>query len=847
MTTFARDLLIVYFTLGTCMSLKTKRIVFQSYSVGPADTVRCYGRCKLQGSPQKLKSDGNSLLCEGRQIRLKCDSSKVIQITKSIKGKLSPDFDLCNFGTDCTDEITKKVQNKCGGRNECKLDATNETTTKQCGYVNHLAIDIKYQCIWPVIIPKTNPVTKLTTMIPTTLRKITTIRKSTKSIQDKATSPVIATISKTSTTTNRPILPIIYLPTSTRDADVAVIYETEQADTNGMFWAMTAYTTLSNSEFIKNNKTHLALALLLSMFAGMVLCLCFFLDYCRRAKKRKSKQILENNKMGLVQDIHPLVECGDNFELMRPKIVEVLSMNGSLPRHKVLSCGDDGCLNNNHQLDRGCDIYADSAPFFKRSLEHKSLIHHNHIHQMQDRPFSPNNLPAPPNHFLIDTSSSSSNELVPPPDEYISDEDDLNDMTCTSIRASTPSGSINKTLSSPQKLLAYDQLDEDDEESELVAIEEVYLAEQELADHMEGEAYEYVEVAPYHHGSDEYSSSPFVPRNLMYHRTDNYVVGPKAKYASMTSRRTTSNDETSQEESLIRQVDPKQQRHRKNNSKEKPSLQKSKSLDEPKRKYFTLNSHHLVRNPKNKGRIHVMQRCTDSLPRRGYNQKAIYSDNEASRRRRRYDTPEAHGCCHDNQEPHMKCCSSLTSNGHSSQDGDNHGPLLSISNELIKNKQCCVEESGYQSHDTGTDSLCSSSFSTDQEDSRMFLPSSNARTCDCRSKSCRTRGHSAASKRDPRFIIVRDNNNKCRRIRHDDYVDMKGHHVHVNNHTKLDTQRIPYDSSMDDTSSRDSVKLFRKIRKNMTDCNNGDGMNCNCLHELKSPDTRVRMDGTETS
>ena len=820
------------------MSSKANRVVFQSFLLAEGETVQCYGGCNL-------RQEFNVSRCEGRKVKFSCKPGYLINISVAMLGKLNPELHICTDkqSLDCSKDIATELRTTCNRRSTCAVDVTNNQLGNSCGKVKYLAMDIQYVC---EIKSTTNVPSRLfsTNRFPTTTTTITTTITRSRETPSKP-NPSNEAVKTIPTTNVIELTAITTLPHFTEAGHTlynVTFVVTKNTKDSDMFWSMTAYTAITNSEFMRRHKTHLALALLLSMFVGMVLCLCFSLDYCRRTKRKRSKGLKES-KVTLVPDFQ-IVESNERIELINPKMMEIITLNGSLPRHKMLSCNEGGYIND----DDEDDVYAVSTPFFKRSLEHKLLIH-NHMDPKQERPFSPSTLPPPPKHFLHEISSSSSNELLPPPNDFSGDK---NYIPCAKITTSTPTGSASNTLRATQKTIPRDRSN-----SEIV--EEIYLEELTSDKNMESSLYEYIEIGQYHAG-DEYSSGPHIPRSMTYHRTDNYVVPPNVKFAPM-NRRTTSNDETSQEDTFIRNVDSK--RMRKCNPKDKPGLHKCRSLDEPKKKtYFANNGkQYLVRNPR-RGRIHVMQSCDESVPQRSCNQKAIYSDNEASRRRRRCEVEYKRSCsCHEqglsfndlycmkcgkSEESHLNGCSSLTSNCQSSHDeayGDHHGPLLSVSNERIKNKQFRVEESGYQSHDTGTDSLCSSTFSTDQEDSRMFLPATlnNCLNNGCRSKACHIRLQ--ASKRDPKLVVVRNHKSKVPgRCRRDDYTNIDAHRH--DNDAAADNH--PYDSSLDDASSRDSVKIFQKMRKqNLSDLK--EDMNCNCLHGAMPSDDIVRMDGIETS
>ena len=823
-------LLLLLFVLEI-LSAEVKRVVFQANSLEYGETVQCYGRCLPDN---KQFQTFNLTRCDGPKIRFDCNSGYGIKIKLTTLGRLSPDLDICrNTDTlECASDVTAKVQRTCNHARQCVIDIRKDQLRNKCGKVKFLSMDIQYVC-------EINPQTMLPTKAITTsaskhvVKKIPTdtIIKNT-SLHDKNNSD----------------------RTTYQNTEIVL----KSSKDNEMFWLITAFITISDSELIRKHKTTLALAILLSIVFGMVLMIiyfCLFLHYCRR-KKNKRGIPLKESKLAIVP--YPqTVEYNECVELVKPKMVEVINLNDYYPQQKTVSndnigyynnnngCHDNnggylynngGCHNNNKNNEkRKNDVYSSMSvarPVLKQIPEHK-LVTYNHIDPNEDMPSSPN-------YVLVESPPpSTSKELLnPPPVNYNGDKEGIPYLVIT---CPTPTGSATNTLLKTKKILPHEK-----SESET---ENVYLKEPSLDDNIQDSEYEYVEIGQYH-GSDGYSSSPQSCHPTRYHTTDNHIVPTKVKFAQM-NRHATSNDETSQEDTLNRHVDSKRIRTRKYNQKDKPSVHKSKSLDgTKKRNYLSSNGNEcLTRNPR-RGRPHVMQRCEESVPHRSTSQRAIYSDNEVTRRRRRCEVEykHVHDCnetetprymlycstCGISKESHLNCCSSLTSNCQSSYDEDcpdYHGSLPSRFNKRMKNKQFSVEESGYQSHDTGTDSLCSSTFSTDQEDSRMFAPASVSSSLHngCRSNFYHTRVQT--SRHSPKYILVRKHNASVpRRFRRHDYtnVDARPHHGHA--YTSVEAH--PYNSSLDDGSSRESVKIIRRIDKpNMSDgCLSGlhEDTNCNC-------------------
>ena len=857
-THHVRTFIIICFILGNMtleiMASEINRVVYQTFLLSEGETVQCYGQCDRDlkgGLRQKFKLTR----CEGRKIRFSCKPGYRIKIHVATLGKLSPDLDICNYkgSLECAENISSKVQRTCNSGYRCAIDVTNDELRYKCGKVKNLALDVKYLC---QVIPTTTfvsgtfPTSRSPYTTPKTTTKITKLRSSSTKVVKSMSNPTV-NYKTTTTAETTPISTLLSMtsPHSTQTYDNHTVTMLKDTD---MFLTLIAYSAISDSEFIKIHKGPLALVLLLSMFLGVVLCLCIFLDYCRRTKIRRDRDLKETKSE--IPELQP-VECNERIELINSKMAE-RTRNDSSPNQKFIiyaNNSNNNTNNNNNNNNKNnnnnnnnttnsegedADVYANmsvTTPFINRNPEH-DLFLPNHINPDEETSLSSASLPPSQNDFLVETTLALSHDLLTP---TVGCKSDKNHTPCLIVTSATSTGSSNNTLMSQRKT--------NQRNSVIGEIKEIYFEERPLDDNLASSLYEYTDVGQYH-ASDDYSSSP-MPNSMAYHRTDNYVVPPCVQLAP-TNKRPINKDEILQEDTFIRNVDSK--RMRKCNPKDKPGLHKCRSLDEPKKKtYFANNGNqYLVRNPR-RGRIHVMQSCDESVPQRSCNQKAIYSDNEASRRRRRCEMEYKRSCsCHEqglslndlyctkcgkSEESHLNGCSSLTSNCQSSHDeayGDHHGPLLSISDERIKNEEYCIEESGYQSHDTGTDSLCSSTFSTDQEDSRMFLPSSvnNAIQNGCRSKTC----HDCcqASKHVQKLIIVRDQykSKVPRRCRREDYTK-DDVHLH-DNHTSVDVHS--YDSSMDDASSRDSVQLVRRMRKQKTDDCDLTGLdghtNCNCIY-----------------
>lgn len=795
------------------VSTSKHRVIFQSFEMPDGDTVQCYGSC-LQNSKIDVTN------CDGRRIRVACQSS-VIDITRATAGKLSPDLDLCNYKKriECRTNVTNTIRTICNNKRDCTIDVTKNHVQNKCKDDKHVAIDIIYKC---------RPI-QTTTKIFSTLKTSTHVIKTTQTTKisrkhDPLTKSTIIT------------KPVLKTTVSTPDARLIVPDYSRRQKSKDEYWILFAYGAIMDNEYIRSNKTHLALVILLSMFLGLVLCLCICLDYCRRSRRQK-KDIKSNWNLVEVTDAQ-LDDYNERIELINSKLLEE---SKQLVDDKEKPCG------NNEDGDVFVNMSV-TAPF----------LHKNGVLD-EKRFFSPRSQITLP-----------SLHVHPPSCNYDGDN------TGTIHSDSSTICSVNSRKS------MHRAIPEEKYNSEMSEIKEVFGENGDMMLSDCGE-YEYIEVEGYH-DCDNFSDNT----QVAYHETENYLV-PK-KFASL-NRRPDANDVTAGNEPVCyRTLEPKRIRRIPHHQKDCSVIQKSTSLDGPKMKCCHSNISSLQRcsnnnntqqqeGARNSKRVHVMPRCHEPQALRNSNNKYTHSDNEVSRRRLCNEGEHQRACkyyhghntrettindycntCGKSEESHLKCDSSLTSNCQSSSHDEystDHGPLLSISNELIKNKKCCVEESGYQSHDTGTDSLCSSS--TDHEDSRVFLPNSGHH-CNCHQKKSHeinSNNRSHTSKRGPKQTILGDqnnktinnnnncnSNNKTRRARRD------GNNEYIKCDTQSSNEVNSYDSSMDESSSRDSVRVYRRIRKQNDDQNNEmksiKYCSCNCGNsELKNTDGR--LDGIETS
>ena len=808
---------------------KVNRVVFQTFLLTGGESVQCYGRCEKDLKDTSIQTF-KMMRCDGRKLRYGCKSGYQINIHLAKLGRLNPYLDICRSkqSFDCAKDATAEVKASCNGKTQCVIDVTNDQRRNACGKIKYISMDIQYICKIRAKLPIAK---NLTDEAPTTTRKTTVITTKENTSDKKIVKMIpISTKSYELSTTDMNMSPSSIIVTSrhfTKSDGGQMTYYNNIALQNNkdtkMFWSLTAYKLISDSEFMKNNKIHLAMALVLSMFVGMLMCLCFFFDHCRRLKKKR------NTNLNVIA-----VESNEHIELIPPRIIEAIELRGYFPKQNIVFCEDGGYNTNIEEEANGDEYSTKSEPFLKRNLEQK-LLSHSNINPNQNTSFSPSSLTLPQNDILLEIPLSPSPACL---------QEDKDDDPRLIVRSPSPARIPISAILKQNKTNCDDKCN-----PELIEIENVYL--EEGLDYNDSQ-YDYVEVEQYH-ASDEYSSSPQNSCAMAHQRTECYLEPPKVKFVSTTSS-PRSNDEVSHEDILVRNSKAKRTRMRKGNLKDRSAYQRSKQLDKTKTDIFFANNgnRYLVRHPREK-RIHFVQRyqgaATSSL--RGCSQQAIYSDNEDSRRRRQRGL----GCNYDRncREPgtslcdlhspmyelsevyHHNCHSTLSSKCqslHNEQFGDDHVPLSSSSNKNIKNNEYSIGESGYQSHDTATDSLCSSVFSTDQEDSHMFSPASASVYSACRSKTCD--GCTQASKQGSKLFLIRDHNKSKVSLtsQRGDYAN-PDEHRHGNNSL---TDIHPYAGSMCDGDDKEYVQIFRRIPKPNTNHDNltelEQDANCNC-HEIK--------------
>ena len=658
------------------------RVVFQSFFLEDDDVVRCYGRCdKALEDVGRITQTFNVTRCEGRRLRFTCSRGNRIKVQKAAFGKLNPDFDICSYGKPlyCVQDISIKVQTTCNGLSQCLVDVTNYQLGSNCGKIEHLALDIQYLCVKTRTEDTTkNRINKILTKATakrtsrmTSDKKRVNRMKSHKKIGNSISNIIQGGMEK------KPILPRL----TKKGIDTKVVAKNGKETT--VFFLYIIHTLISDSDLIKLNISRVAFVLFLSMFIGIIVCMICCIVYCKREQVKKYKY----------QNTSLAVESNDRMELIKPNMVKITTLRETLEKHKIVLPRRVG---KNINASRSVSVA------LKKSNTRQNLLIRKHLDRKQRRPFVPSTLQSSQQH-----------------DVTVDSEGDRNDIPCPKPSSANPT--TTKSLMLSRKSVC------DKDNSGKVQVKEVDLEKNVFDDNIEGLQHEYVQIEQYN-ASEEYFVSPSqVPCTMEYHTTDNYVVIPPRVQISPMNRRSTSNDETSEEDTFIRKMDSK--RIRKCNTKDKPGLQKSERLNEPKKRIFVINN---GRNSK-RGGIHVMQSCNEPAHRRSCDLKVICSDDEASSiTRRREIEKKRRTSLPASQRQISNCCLSSTS-------ADYKFPLLSFSNEYIKNKKLRIEGSGYHSHGTGTDSLYNST--SDQDGSYMFLPSSvnNPIHNTCRSKPCQSR------------------------------------------------------------------------------------------------------------
>lgn len=796
---------IVIFTLGNFLfkSMSTSelhRIAFQNYYINDniGEHVKCYGTCKgtewnSAATRKKRKSieDTHGVdisNCNGDKVKISCLQGLYIKIVEAKIGALSPDLSICTYKKplDCLRNISDKIQTICIKDTTCSIDVENVKTP--CRGRKHVAMDIRYKCVdKPVIqIPTTLIGTTSLTRLSTARRSFTTSTKSRRRTSSaKMTSQQIHIFNKNDTAT-----------------------------TQNMFWTVTAFTALKDGEFMKRHETHLALALLLSMFLGTIICLCFFIDYYRRSKKNRKKKKIET-KLNLLKTTSQNNDVTDVGEKKHNKIIEQTSfINESTQKSKERR--KERTRVNNNNKDKNDSNGEIGSPY---STRRKLLRHNNLKTATNERPLSDISLPPPPCEFLVkeSTSSLSSNELLPPPDGFNGNKKHIPSLivTDTSTKIS-PSLTVNKSPTPNLNDVIIDKIDEaisnDDENIYVDNSDEFY--------HECGES-----IRPYLHSQ---------------HINKRYILPPtKVKFASTNQNNRRHHHNMPDRFLSLRSLERNGVRkyYSSCNSECCPSensmIQKCNSYDDNRHIFMTNNYHHnRRRHPRHRGQIHILQRCEETRPLRNFSRSGICSDNEAARRKKHCasDMNKHSGCISSNShrdrtslsnmyctgcgQPDvvdLNCSSSLTSNCQSSHCDEEYQDRRQSGSRTRYH----IEESGYHSHDTGTDSLCSSAFSTDQEDSRISSPISLSSNLNNRLHTTDTSCHTLPklSKRAPTFSMAIDPNKTqvtTARSRRDDYTNIDVHRHH--NHTSIDVH--PYDSSMDDASSRDSVRIIQQMHVN---------------------------------
>lgn len=292
---------------------QSHRVVYQTIINGDI-TVECYGQCEKDDAAIETHTF-NATRCEGKRLRFGCRNNLVVQIYLATMGRFDPAINYCQQQekSSCVMDVANLIKKKCDSKSQCLYDVTDKPLRRNCGPVTYLYLDVHYTCVPPP-----------TTVLPTT--RVTTKPTSTPRRQKLTPPPHVVTI--------RPTQHIVPIRTTvahrSRPLPTGVIMRASE-DGGNMFWLMTAYSWLTDKEFIKANGTHLALAIILSVFIGLVLSLCFMLDHCRRERMRRARKAMiippNNNDLLANSEVDE-----EHIELEEFDTHGFNHMNGSVPR-----------------------------------------------------------------------------------------------------------------------------------------------------------------------------------------------------------------------------------------------------------------------------------------------------------------------------------------------------------------------------------------------------------------------------------------------------------------------------------------------------------------------------------
>ncbi|XP_065057218.1 serine-rich adhesin for platelets-like isoform X2 [Rhopilema esculentum] len=298
----------------------THRIVYQTFFDNLL--TNCYGKCTL--SPTEYTGVTSNVRCEGNNVRLKCEANHVIRVSYAFYGELEPGQELCKDAStvleQCRKDVLNIVSKDCNGRDFCLFTIDNDRFGKFC-QAKYFYLDIRHLCEF-------RPSTMANNHFPTTTSSAVTTRVKTTTEKSTKLKPITIFNEKTSKSTNirtRDFEGESTSPIYTTKGRRPDVKETKSSQSPSSTSQSSSSTTSSSSPVTthvpvsspgtsvkrttpgKNspalnidtssatnggrqaaNSTHLALAVILSIFIALVLSVCFILDHCRREKRRQA-------------------------------------------------------------------------------------------------------------------------------------------------------------------------------------------------------------------------------------------------------------------------------------------------------------------------------------------------------------------------------------------------------------------------------------------------------------------------------------------------------------------------------------------------------------------------------
>lgn len=531
------------------------------------------------------------------------------------------------------------------------------------------------------------------------------------------------------------------------------------------YWLMTSYSAVTDNELISSKLSSLLLTLLLAVLFGLIIgvsSFCIVQECDKRNRKYRLKKIRERFLFRKVRQKSGEKDCIEDNELAKMD-AKMINLNQYYPTHETTALEELLC----NQISYNNNICGHDQTGVRRDPYSKSILKEipedKIVDLDQDSPLA---LPLKRRQYSLfsdDTSlpvsrTTSSNSLELSSDRQYSINSDVN---ISNLKSSESSDNETK------RLLCNNSISADDDDD--------------------------VFIEPPYNRSDENPTSPHFPRShssrsLRFHRTDSYVIPTNVKFAKM-QRHVTSKDELMQDESNTRSRDSKRTKTRRNagNDKSRTYIQSAGN-----------NEFVVMDTSSGRGKHHFVKR--EEKVRKNSSHLGICSDNEIARRRNHYPKTIRHNSssscsrheipryvlycssCGKSERTHFSHSANFLSNLQSS-----HGSLPAAFRQRMRTQEPCFCEETEHSQDTGTDSLYSSTFSTDQEDSRMFAP---IQTQCVQTNSYRAHHTCNNSYSLPRAYNMQHN---CCRIRH------------CSHRVSVDTP-----SSMEGTSSKESVRIFRE-------------------------------------